>query len=81
MLHIYHNLLKLILNFFLYLFAPVDGQRYNYGDFKNKFCIQSCTKPITYLIGLEKFSEDYVHNFIGREPSGRNFNELCFRSR
>ena len=57
--------------------CTIDGQRYNYGDYKKNFCIQSCTKPITYLIGLDKLGEDHVHNFIGREPSGRNFNELC----
>ena len=57
--------------------VTVDGQVFEIGDVKNKFCVQSCSKPITYGIGIENYGENYVHNFIGKEPSGRNFNELC----
>ena len=28
-------------------------------------------------LALEECGENIVHNFIGKEPSGRNFNELC----
>ena len=30
-----------------------------------------------YLIALEEHGADYVHRFVGTEPSGRNFNEMC----
>lgn len=39
--------------------------------------IQSCSKPITYAIALEEHGENYVHNFVSIEPSGRNFNDMC----
>ena len=57
--------------------CTIDGQIYNKGDFKTEFCVQSCSKPITYLIASELNGQDYIHNFVGREASGRNFNELC----
>ena len=57
--------------------CTIDGQIYNKGDYKSEFCVQSCSKPITYLIASDINGDDYIHNFVGREPSGRNFNELC----
>lgn len=57
--------------------CTIDGQIYNKGDYKTEFCVQSCSKPITYLIASDLNGADYIHNFVGREPSGRNFNELC----
>ena len=64
-------------NLFGITIVTVDGQVFELGDTKQKFCIQSCSKPITYGIALENNGENYVHNFVGKEPSGRNFNELC----
>jgi len=57
--------------------CTVDGQMLNIGDTDVYFSTQSCSKPITYCITVEENNESYVHNFVGREPSGRNFNELC----
>lgn len=57
--------------------CTVDGQQLDKGDTSIPFCVQSCSKPITYLIATHLNNADYVHNFIGREPSGKNFNELC----
>lgn len=57
--------------------CTIDGQILEIGDTNIFFSIQSCSKPITYGISVEDNSEQYVHNFVGREPSGRNFNELC----
>lgn len=56
--------------------CTVDGQRYSIGDHEVDFCVQSCSKPITYCLALEEHGEDIVHQYIGREPSGRGFNEL-----
>jgi len=58
-------------------FCSIDGQQYGVGPTKLPFSAQSCSKPITYLIALEEHGDDFVHRFVGREPSGRNFNELC----
>ena len=56
--------------------CTIDGQRYNIGDTKIDFSVQSCCKPINYGIALEDLDEDYVHTYVGREPSGQAFNEL-----
>lgn len=34
------------------------------------------SKPLTYAIALEKLGQATVHQYVGQEPSGRNFNEL-----
>lgn len=56
--------------------CTVDGQRFSVGDVTVPFTIQSCSKPLTYAIALEKLGEHEVHRYVGQEPSGRNFNEL-----
>ena len=66
-------------NLFGVTLVSVDGQVFHIGD-NPEFCVQSCSKPITYGIALELFGEQVVHNFIGMEPSGRNFNELCLNA-
>ncbi len=57
--------------------CTVFGQRHALGNTRGEFCVQSCCKPITYCAALEQHGEDYVHRFVGREPSGLNFNELA----
>ena len=64
-------------NLYAISLCSVDGQIYNLGDTDYDFCVQSCSKPITYLIGCDLNSSEQIHNFVGTEPSGRNFNELC----
>ncbi len=56
--------------------CTIDGQRFSIGDTKEDFCVQSACKPISYCLALEEHGEDYVHRYIGREPSGQVFNEL-----
>ena len=56
--------------------CTIDGQRYHIGDVHDKFSIQSTSKPFTYAINLDQLGADVVQNYIGREPSGRNFNEI-----
>ncbi|KAF2344767.1 Glutaminase [Trinorchestia longiramus] len=57
--------------------CTVDGQRYSVGDVKQPFTIQSCSKPLTYAIACADNGPDMMHQYIGLEPSGRFFNELC----
>ena len=57
--------------------CTVDGQRLSLGDARRGFSVQSSAKPITYGLALEENGEDHVHRHVGREPSGRSFNELA----
>lgn len=56
--------------------CTIDGQRLDFGDSDKYFCVQSTCKPISYCIAMELNGEDYVHKHVGREPSGRSFNEI-----
>lgn len=46
------------------------------GDTKVPFCLQSCVKPLKYAVAVHDHSTEYVHSFIGKEPSGLRFNKL-----
>ena len=56
--------------------CTVDGQRISIGDTNDLFCVQSMCKPINYSLALEEHGIEAVHCHVGREPSGRGFNEL-----
>ncbi|KAK0097356.1 hypothetical protein PV326_002345 [Microctonus aethiopoides] len=56
--------------------CTIDGQRFSIGDTTVPFTLQSCSKPLTYAIALERLGPQLVHQYVGQEPSGRNFNEL-----
>jgi glutaminase len=56
--------------------CTVYGQRFSIGDTRIDFSVQSCTKPINYCLALEELGEEEFHAVVGREPSGRGFNEL-----
>jgi len=60
--------------------TTVSGQRFSLGDAKTLFCLQSVNKPINYCLALEEHGTDLVHKHIGREPSGKGFNELSLNS-
>jgi len=59
--------------------CTVDGQQFSIGDTTQQFSIQSCSKPLSYLLALDRFGTDYVHNSVGTEPSGRPFNEIVLK--
>jgi len=70
--------------------CSVDGQRLSIGDSKIPFCVQSCCKPINYAIALQiaedecgdgDLGRDKVFHHVGREPSGRPFNEVILDRR
>ncbi len=56
--------------------CTIDGQMAKFGDWEETFCMQSTCKPINYAIALELHGEGKVHSHVGREPSGRGFNEI-----
>ncbi|WP_203291044.1 glutaminase A [Maricaulis parjimensis] len=57
--------------------CSIDGQRFNLGDAQTGFCLQSVVKPLNYALALALNGESLVHAHVGREPSGRRFNELA----
>ncbi|MBZ6379813.1 glutaminase A [Pacificimonas flava] len=56
--------------------CTVDGQRLSLGDDRQSYCVQSTCKPINYALARDLFGREKVHAHVGREPSGRSFNEL-----
>ncbi|XP_012506336.1 PREDICTED: glutaminase liver isoform, mitochondrial isoform X3 [Propithecus coquereli] len=56
--------------------CTVDGQRHSVGHTKIPVCLQSCVKPLTYAISISTLGTDYVHKFVGKEPSGLRYNKL-----
>ena len=61
--------------------CTIDGQQFHLGDSKENFCVQSSSKPFSYCMALEEFGSDYVHKHVGREPSGKGFNELTLNEK
>ncbi|WP_300542588.1 glutaminase A [Maricaulis sp.] len=57
--------------------CSLDGQRLRLGDAETPFCLQSVVKPLNYALALALNGEGLVHRHVGREPSGRRFNELA----
>ncbi|KAK9892944.1 hypothetical protein WA026_022815 [Henosepilachna vigintioctopunctata] len=56
--------------------CTVDGQQLNLGNYQEYFTIQSVSKPFVYAIALDHLGQDTVHKYVGKEPSGKMFNEL-----
>ena len=56
----------------------LDGEQINIGDTDEHYCIQSCSKPLTYALALENMGVDKVNKHIGVEPSGQSFNAFVF---
>ena len=56
--------------------CTIDGQRHSIGQADTYFCVQSTCKPINYCLAMETHGAEEVHQYVGREPSGRGFNEL-----
>lgn len=68
--------------------CTIDGQRFSIGDAKREFSLQSCgTKiisfignthllgtPLLYSLCIEDRGYDFIHKYIGKEPSGTSFN-------
>lgn len=53
-----------------------DGKRYNLGDTKDRFTIQSISKIITLAAAIELCGIHEVFSKVGMEPSGEAFNSL-----
>ena len=57
--------------------CTVDGQRFSVGDATTAFSLQSVSKTVSYCLALDEHGIEAVHRHVGREPSGRSFNELA----
>ncbi len=60
--------------------TTIDGQQFSFGNDDEIFCAQSTCKPVTYAIALDTVGRNMVHQHVGREPSGRSFNELTLNA-
>lgn len=67
-------------NLFGISIVSYTGEEYNIGNTSTPFCVQSCVKPLLYMLALEEHGIDKVSKHIGREPSGQKFNALMFNS-
>ncbi|CAH8593275.1 unnamed protein product [Heterobilharzia americana] len=61
--------------------CTVDGQRLSMGDSNIPFTIQSSSKPITYALALTDLGPEYVHQYVGYEPSGLPYNQISLNHR
>ena len=52
-----------------------EGQIFSIGDSVEEFCIQSCAKPLSYCLARQLDEKNIVHAHVGKEPSGKPFNE------
>ena len=52
----------------------VNGEIFNIGDTNNFFCLQSCSKPLSYCIAYDEIGKEELHKHVGYEPSGQAFN-------
>lgn len=55
--------------------CTIEGEKYNIGDYKEKFSIQSISKVLT-LAMLAPLTGEELWKCVGKEPSGSPFNSL-----
>ena len=56
----------------------IDNKHFGIGDINETFCVQSCSKTLTYALALRDNGPDKINKHIGREPSGARFNAFVF---
>ena len=61
--------------------CTVEGQRLQFGHSKFPFSIQSCSKPLSYAYAIEHFGPEKVHQHVGHEPSGVEFNAILLNKK
>ena len=54
--------------------CTIEGEQFDIGDTDNYFCLQSCSKPLSYCIAHDMLGRDAIHKKVGYEPSGQAFN-------
>lgn len=61
--------------------VTADHQQLHIGDCDQTFSAQSTTKTISYCLAVEQNGLAGVHRHVGREASGRVFNELTLNQK
>jgi glutaminase len=61
-------------NMFSVSVCDINGKVYNFGDCNTHFCLQSCSKPLSYCKAYDELGKDELHKHVGYEPSGQSFN-------
>ncbi|XP_063679391.1 glutaminase kidney isoform, mitochondrial-like [Bolinopsis microptera] len=61
--------------------CTVDGQRLSLGDSKTTFPIQDLNRVLLYALTCTEKSVDYVHQYIGKEPSGSEGEALNLKNK
>eukprot|EP00397_Hematodinium_sp_SG-2012_P010934 GEMP01011060.1.p1 GENE.GEMP01011060.1~~GEMP01011060.1.p1 ORF type:complete len:724 (+),score=150.59 GEMP01011060.1:66-2237(+) len=59
--------------------TTIDGQQFSVGNADVEYCLQSCAKTLSYLIALEQWGSTVVHEHVGTEPSGLQFNSMALK--
>ena len=54
--------------------CDIKGEIIEIGDTNISFCMQSCSKPLSYCLAHDLYGRDELHKYVGYEPSGREFN-------
>lgn len=57
-------------------YCDLEGRIFQLGDTTNEFCIQSCCKPLNYCLARQINNNIDIHEFVGYEPSGQEFNSF-----
>ena len=63
-------------NWFGIALVTVDGHVYQVGDSREKFTIQSISKPFVFGIALEDQGFEAINKLVNTEPSGEAFNRI-----
>ena len=54
--------------------CDINGNIYNFGNYEKHFCLQSCSKPLSYCKAYDELGKGELHKHVGYEPSGQSFN-------
>lgn len=56
--------------------VSVKGEKWESGDSKSKFSIQSISKTVSFMLAMMDRGADYVFGKVGMEPTGDAFNSI-----
>lgn len=61
--------------------CSIDGQRFSIGDSRSPFPIQDFNRVLLYALTCTDKSVDFVHQYIGKEPSGSEGEALMLKNK
>jgi len=60
--------------------CTISGQQVHFGDTNTYFALESATNPFNYLLAQGLLGEEKYHERVGREPSGRGYDDLSLNN-